>query len=152
MDSQDQQHIRHPKELTNKFLIANCVFIIINLVFKQDIPMRIDTDPFWGKKFRYFFELKHVKSLISLGLSRAYKYHEKIRFVDVLCAINDSNEFFKPFDNIYPKELALKVQHRGTHVSFLELDITIDYITNYITKIIFLYISCLTKEINLHFS
>ena len=40
-------------------------------------------------------------------------------------AINDDNEFFHFFKNMYPKEFELKVKHKGTQASFLELDITI---------------------------
>ena len=60
-------------------------------MFKQDIPIGIGPVPFWGEKNFYFFESKHVKNLISLGLSVAYKYHGKTRFVDAFCVINDSN-------------------------------------------------------------
>ena len=56
-----------------------------------------------------------------------YKYQVISRFTDAFCAINDSNEFLTLFKNIYPKELKLNVKHQGNHVSFLELDIKIEY-------------------------
>ena len=41
------------------------------------------------------------------------------------CAIYDENKFFRSFKNTYPKELELKVEHKETHVTFPNLDITI---------------------------
>ena len=59
------------------FLIKNCYFTIGNIVFKQDIgiPMGIDPAPFWANLFLYFFESKHVQTLVSKKSERAYKYH-----------------------------------------------------------------------------
>ena len=96
-------------------------------MFKQDIgiPMGIDPAPFWANLFLYFFESKYVTSLVSQGSPRAFKYHGTGRFIDDLCAINDGHEFSKSFRNIYPKELELKIEHQGTHATFLDLDITI---------------------------
>ena len=39
--------------------------------------------------------------------------------------MNDGGEFAKRHKDINPKELQLKVEHQGTHASFLDLDITI---------------------------
>ena len=47
------------------------------------------------------------------------------RFIDDACSINDSDEFDKSYLEIYPPELQLKCEHKGTHATFLELDITI---------------------------
>ena len=38
----------------------------------------------------------------------------------------DDNEFLTSFRNIYPKELDLKVECQGNHVSFLDLDIKVE--------------------------
>ena len=119
-----------PKTLIEavSFLISKCYFTVGNLVFKQDIgiPMGIDPAPFWANLFLYFFESKFMKDLISSGSKRAYRYHGVGRFIDDLCAINDSNDFASSHKCIYPKELELKVEHQGTHATFLDLDITID--------------------------
>ena len=48
-----------------------------------------------------------------------------MRFIDDLCAINDGGEFRKSFNEIYPPELELKVDHEGSHATFLDLDISI---------------------------
>ena len=58
-----------------------------------------------------------IKNVIFLGPPRVYKYHETRRISDELCVINDANEFFKSFKNIYPKERELKVEHKGTRVT-----------------------------------
>ena len=63
--------------------------------------------------------------MISLSSPRAYNFHSVDRFIDDLCAINDRNEFSISFKDIYPEELELKVEHSGTHATFLDLDITI---------------------------
>ena len=93
-----------------------------------------------------------IKSVISFGSPKAYKYHGTGRFIDKLCAINDSNEFFKYFKNIYPKERELKVEYKGTRATFFDFDITIkDNIFTYklfdkrykfpLFKVRFLYLS-----------
>ena len=65
--------------------------------------------------------------ILSLKKStRAYKYHATSRFIDDLCAINDDGEFSKSFKYIYPVELDLKLEHSGTHATFLDLDIKIE--------------------------
>ena len=109
------------------FLITKCYFTIGNLVFKQDIgiPMGIDPAPFWANLFLYYFESKFIQQLISQGSSRAYKYNATGRFIDDLCAINDGGDFSSSFNKIYPQDLSLKVEHEGTHATFLDLDITI---------------------------
>ena len=109
------------------FLIEKCYFTIGNLVFKQDIgiPMGIDPAPFWANLFLYHFESKYVQSLISAGSDRAYRFHATSRFIDDLIAINDHEEFYKSFRNIYPSQLELKLEHHGSHATFLDLDITI---------------------------
>ena len=79
-----------------------------------------------GRTLLYFFESKHIKQLISNGLSKAYEYDAVSRFTDDLRAINDDNEFLTSFKNIYPKEVDLKVEHQGNHASFLDLDVKIE--------------------------
>ena len=59
------------------------------------------------------------------------------RFINDLCAISDGNEFLTLLKNTYPKELNLKAEHEGNHISILDLDSKIE------NKI-------LTKETNLH--
>ena len=38
----------------------------------------------------------------------------------------DDNEFLTYFKNMYPKELDLKDERQGNHVSFLDLDIKVE--------------------------
>ena len=42
------------------------------------------------------------------------------RFIDNLYAINDGGKSAKPFLEIFPKELKLKVEHHGNRASFLK--------------------------------
>ena len=108
-------------------LISNCYFTVGNLIFNQiiGIPMGIDPAPFWANLFLYYFENIHMQSLISSGSNRAYLYHATKRFIDDLIAINDKNEFLSTYTNIYPPELQLKLEHHGSHATFLDLDINI---------------------------
>ena len=46
------------------------------------------------------------------------------RFIDDLLTINDRDEFLKTFNQIYPPELELNLEHSGDHVDFLDLSIT----------------------------
>ena len=87
--------------------------------------MGIDPAPFWANLFLYFFEAKHISSLISTSSPRSYHYHATKRFIDDLIALNDHNEFLNGFKDIYPPELELKVEHQGTHGTFLDLDIEV---------------------------
>ena len=88
--------------------------------------MGIDPAPFWANLFLYYYESKYVQNLISSGSPRAYNFHSVGRFIDDLCAINDRDDFFSCYNDIYPKELQLKVEHHGIHATFLDLDISIE--------------------------
>ena len=63
--------------------------------------------------------------LIDLDKAKARHFHSTKRFIDDLCALNDGGEFGRVYKDIYPNELELKVEHSGSHASFLNLDITI---------------------------
>ena len=47
-------------------------------------------------------------------------------FIDNLCALNDGGKFGKAFREIYPAKLELKVEHNGSHATFVDLDISTD--------------------------
>ena len=66
-----------------------------------------------------------MQLLISAGSDRAFRFHSTNRFIDDLIAINDRDEFYKSFKNIYPSQLELKLEHQGSHATFLDLDISI---------------------------
>ena len=111
---------RKKSYLGNYVLNQNCFFTIGNMVFKQDIGilMSYDSALFWGNLFLYFLESKHSQNLISKKSTTAYKYHATSRFIGDLCAVNNQDEFSKPFKYIYPRELELKIEHSGTHGAF----------------------------------
>ena len=66
-----------------------------------------------------------MSELIDLDKVKARHFHSTKRFIDDLCALNDGGEFGRVYKDIYPNELELKVEHSGSHASFLNLDITI---------------------------
>ena len=73
--------------------------------------------------FSIFFKSKHVQNIISKKSTRAYKHHATSRFINDLCTINDDDQFSKSFKCIYSGELELKLEHSGTHATFLDLDL-----------------------------
>ena len=111
-----------------KHLVQNCYFTVGNVVMRQaiGIPMGIDPAPFWANLFLYQFEQRYMSDLISTDKVKARHFHSTKRFIDDLCAINDGNLFGRVYRDIYPEELELKLEHSGTHASFLNLDITIN--------------------------
>ena len=110
-----------------KYLILECHFTVGNTVFTQiiGIPMGIDPAPFWANLHLYSYESDFILKLIKCDKARALRYHSIARFIDDLSAINDGYDFERSFQEIYPPELELKVEHHGTHATFLDLDITL---------------------------
>ena len=108
-------------------LITQFFFSFGNLVFQQciGIPMGIDPAPFWANLYLYHFESEFVLKLSRIDRYRGFKFKHCFRFIDDACSINDSDEFDKSYLEIYPPELQLKCEHKGTHATFLELDISI---------------------------
>ena len=49
-----------------------------------------------------------------------------VRIIDHLCVLIDDGEFGKGSLEIYPTETELKVKYNSSHVTFLDLDISID--------------------------
>ena len=87
--------------------------------------MGMDPAPFWVNLFLSDFESDHMTKLIKNDVVSAKRYHGAFRFIDDLCTLNNNNEFKKSHYLIYPPELKLKIEHEGTHATFLDLDITI---------------------------
>ena len=114
-----------------KHLIEDCFFTVGNCVLKQDIgiPMGIDPAPFWANLFLYTYESEYISNLINSGSKddkvKARHFHSTKRFIDDLCTLNDGGMFGNVFKDIYPPELDLKLEHSGTHGTFLNLDIEI---------------------------
>ena len=57
-----------------------------------------------------------------------YKYYKYVFIVghEWKQDMFDGGEFGKSFQEIYPEELYLKVEHEGIHATFLNLDVTIE--------------------------
>ena len=86
--------------------------------------MGIDPAPFWANL--YLYEYDYTKSLMTTDIVRARKFHGCFRFIDDMICLNDGSEFEKAYTNIYPECLELKCEHKGTHATFLDLDIEIN--------------------------
>ena len=114
-------------KIATKHLIQNCYFTVGNSILKQaiGIPMGIDTAPFWANLFLYTYEEEYISNLISTDRIKARHFHSTKRFIDDLCTMNDGGIFETIYREIYPPELDLKIEHSGTHATFLNLDITI---------------------------
>ena len=87
--------------------------------------MGIDPAPFWANLYLHHYEENFISSLMGLDKDRARKFIHASRFIDDECNLNDCGEFSRSYKQIYPKELELKEEHKGTHATFLDLDITI---------------------------
>ena len=92
-----------------------------NSLLRQKIAilMGIDLAPFWGNLFLYTYENEYMSGLISNHKIKVPHFHATKRFIDDLGTLNDV------YRDMYPPELQLKVEHSGTHVTFLNLDITV---------------------------
>ena len=83
--------------------------------------MGIDPAPFWANLFLYAYEFNYMSDLIASAKVKARHFHSIKRFIDDLLALNDGGEFGRVHKDIYPSELELKVEHSGSHASFLNL-------------------------------
>ena len=110
-----------------KHLITNCYFTVGNVVLRQKIgiPMGIDPAPFWANLFLYTYEHDFINKTIKEDRIKAKHFHSTFRFIDDLCSLNDGGMFGRVFEDIYPEELELKVEHNGNHATFLNLDISV---------------------------
>ena len=117
---------RQSLKVSVRFLISECHFSFGNLVFTQSIgiPMGIDPAPFWANLYLYYYENEFIDLLIHTDKCKASKFHGVFRFIDDLCALNDSEEFSNCHQEIYPPVLELKKEHHGNHATFLDLDIS----------------------------
>ena len=61
-----------------------------------------------------------MPSLISCGKIKARHCHstKHLILIDDICTINDRGKFERSIYVIYPKELKLKVEDQGDHVTF----------------------------------
>lgn len=108
------------------YFIRKCYFTIGNAVFKQNvgIPREIDPALFWENLF-LSFDSKYVQQLISFWGPKAYSHHGTSRFIDDQCRANE-NAGFLSFRKTYPTELELEVEHQEKHVTYLEINITME--------------------------
>ena len=118
---------RNSLKMIVKHLIINSHFQIGNFLLTQiiGIPMGIDPAPFWANLYLYSYECEFMDDLIKKDKSKALSYHGSFRFIDDKCCINGSREFANSFSDIYPPSLELKLEHQGSHATFLDIDITI---------------------------
>ena len=87
--------------------------------------MGIDPAPFWANLYLYYYEEKHVSTLMKTDAVCARRYKYATRFVHDQCNINDSGQFKNSCQTIYPAELQVKCEHESQQATFLDLDITI---------------------------
>ena len=110
------------------YLMGNCFFTCGDCVYRQviGIPMGSDPAPFMANLFLYHYENKWLQEVKKTNLTVARKFSHTFRFIDDLNTMNDSGEFEKHIESIYPEELELKKEHGNKSASFLDLDITIE--------------------------
>ena len=81
--------------------------------------------PFWVNLYLSKHECEFMGKLNKEDIARAKTLHGTFRFTDDLCALNDGGKFQKSYKKVYPKELALKLKHSGSHATFPDLNIII---------------------------
>ena len=111
-----------------KYLMSNCYFTCGDCVFRQviGIPMGSDPASFMANLFLYHYENKWLQEIKKTNLTVARKFSHTFRFIDDLNAMNDSGEFERHINYIYPEELELKKECGNKSASFLDLDIQIE--------------------------
>ena len=108
-------------------LIQNSYFMVGNSLLRQKIgmPLRIDPASFWANLFLYTYENEYMSELILTDKGKACHFHATKRFIDDLGILHDGGVFNDVYKDIYPLELQLKVEHYGTHATFLNLYVTV---------------------------
>ena len=108
-------------------LIQNSYFMVGNSLLRQKIgtPLRIDPASFWANLFLYTYENEYMSELILTDKGKACHFHATKRFIDDLGILYDGGVFNDVYKDIYPLELQLKVEHYGTHATFLNLYVTV---------------------------
>ena len=87
--------------------------------------MGIDPALFWANLFLQTYENEYMSELISNDKVKAHHFNATKRLIDDLGTLNDGSVFNDVYKDIYLLELQLKDEHSGTHVTFLNLDITV---------------------------
>ena len=87
--------------------------------------MAIDSAPFWENLFLYTCKNEYMSELILNDKVKARHFHPTKRFIDDLGTWNGGRVFNDICKDIYLPELQPKVEHSGTHATFLNLDITV---------------------------
>ena len=93
------------------------------LTQKIGIPVGIEPAPFWANIFLHTYENEHMSELVSNDKVKAPHLHATKPFIDDLDTFNDGSVFNDVYKDMYTPELQLKVEHSGTHATFLNLDV-----------------------------
>ena len=106
-----------------QYLMDNCYFTFGDKLFRQviGIPMGSDPAPFMANLFLFYYENKWISNLKKENFAKAHLFRNTFRFIDDLLTINDNEEFSKCFQEIYPPELELNIEHSGSTASFLDM-------------------------------
>ena len=92
---------------------------------KIGIQMGTGSAPFWANLFLYTYENEYMSKLISNDKVKVRHFHATKRFIDDLGTLNVGVVLNDVYKDIYPPELQLKVEHSGTHATFLNLNFTV---------------------------
>ena len=92
---------------------------MVTLNILQTIPKSIDPASFGANLYLSKHECDFMVKLFKEGIAQAKKFHRIFWFIDDLWALNDGGEFQKSYEEIYPKELVLKLEHLALTLFFL---------------------------------
>ena len=100
------------------------------------IPMGTDCAPQLANLFLFHYEYLYMKNLMHDNLCMAKRFSDRVRYIDDLLTLNNSN-FEEEIPNIYPPELTLKrTSESDTKLSYLHVDISISICSSkYVTEV-----------------
>ena len=110
-------------------VIDNAYVLYHDKLYRQKIgiPMGTNVAPFLANIFLHVYEHEYLSKLIERGeIEIAVRLSKVYRYQDDCITINDSAEFAKHFDKIYPPEMTLECTNISKAVvTFLDLRISI---------------------------
>ena len=120
----------------NNSLIDNAYFKIGDHVFKQIIGIAMGSDPapFQANLGLHYYEFAFLNKYANRKVAR--KLNHTQRYIDDINTKNDGSEFSSNMKTIYPQELELSKENKGTTLAgtVLEIDISI-HSKKFVTKV-----------------
>ena len=115
-------------QIAVKYLIENSIFEVGNVLIQQTIgiPMGTDPGPFMANAHLHYYEFAFQEKYRKTNYGIARSLNHTFRYIDDVTPINDSGNFQKHMNEIYPADLILTKENIGTQsATVLDLGIEI---------------------------